>query len=91
MPSSTEQAVRRLESALRDLELAVDRRLANSAGAEDLSAQVQMLTTDRASLAETLDQAQARAVRLESVNREVSRKLSAAVEAIRGVLAGPEP
>jgi hypothetical protein len=87
MPSTTEQGVKRLEAALRSLELAVERRLSQSAGAEGLTEEVQMLTADRARLAESLDQAQARAARLENVNRDVSRRLATAVETISSVIA----
>ncbi len=90
MASATEQAVRRLEAALESLEVAVEHRLAQSGGAEDLSGEVQMLTADRARLAETLDQAQARAARLENLNNDVSRRLGNAVETIRAILAEPE-
>jgi hypothetical protein len=86
MPSATEQAVRRLEAALRSLEVAVNARLSQGAGAEQLADEVQMLNADRARLAEDLDGAQARAARLENVNRDVSRRLGAAVDTIRSVL-----
>lgn len=86
MASPTEQAVRRLEAALRSLEAAVDERLSRSAGAEGLADEVQMLTADRSRLAEHLDEAQARAAKLENVNRDVSRRLASAVETIRSVL-----
>ena len=86
MPSTTEQAVKRLEAALRSLEAAIEQRASRSAGAEGLADEVQMLTADRARLAESLDQAQARAARLENVNRDVSRRLGTAVETIRSVL-----
>ena len=49
-----------------------------------------MLTADRARLAETLDQAQARSVKLENLNREASRRLASAVETIRSILQEPE-
>ena len=87
MASATEGAVRRLEAAIRSLETAVDERLSRSLGAEGLADEVQMLTADRSRLAEHLDQAQARAVKLENVNRDVSRRLADAVETIRSVLA----
>ena len=91
MPSTTEQAVKRLEAALRGLEMAIEQRVSQSIGAEGLADEVQMLTADRARLAENLDQAQARAARLENVNRDVSRRLGTAVETIRSVLhADPE-
>ena len=90
MASATEGAVRRLEAALRSLEIAVEERLSESAGAEGLADEVQMLTADRAQLAEKLDQSQARAARLENVNRDASRRIATAVETIRTVLT-PQP
>jgi hypothetical protein len=86
MPSATEQAVRRLEAALRGLEHAVEQRLSLAAGADGLAEEVQMLTMDRARLAESLDQSVARAAKLESVSRDVSRRLEGAIEAVRGLL-----
>jgi hypothetical protein len=86
MASAVEHAVRRLEAALQGLEIAVQQRLAASAGAADLASDVEMLSADRAQLAEKLDQAQARAARLEGVNRDVSRRIGTAVETVRSVL-----
>jgi len=86
MGSAREQAVRRLEAALQTLEVAIGQRLASSAGADGLADAVQMLTSDRARLAETLDGSQARALKLENVNRDVSRRVAAAVDTIRSVL-----
>jgi hypothetical protein len=45
-----------------------------------------MLAADRAGLAESLDQSQARVVKLESLNRDVSKRVGQAVETIRAVL-----
>jgi hypothetical protein len=90
MPSVTEQAVKRLEAALLGLEQAVEERLSLAVGADGLAEEVQMLTSDRARLAENLDQAQARAAKLETVNRDVSRRLDTAIETIRTVLAEEE-
>ena len=91
MASGAEQALRRLEAALAGLELAIERRLADRESAEGLGDEVQMLTADRARLAESLDQAQARAARLESLNRDASRRIGAAMEAISAALeATPE-
>jgi hypothetical protein len=86
MASAREQAVRRLEAALQGLEVAIGQRLATGAGAEELADEVQMLTSDRARLAESLDGAQARVQKLENVNRDVSRRVATAVETIRSVL-----
>jgi uncharacterized protein YciW len=90
MASATEQAVKRLEAALESLELAIQERLSNSAGAEGLVEEVEMLTADRARLAETLDQTSARSAKLENVNRDVSRRLDQAIETIRTVLQSDE-
>jgi len=86
MPSATEEAVRRLEAALRNLESAVGHRLTMAAGAEGLTEEVRALAADRARLAETLDQSVARSAKLESVNRDVSQRLEKAIETIRVVL-----
>ena len=53
------------------------------AGAE---MELQRLGADRSRLANALDAAEARAARLEETNRDVSRRLVAAMEAIRDVL-----
>jgi L-lactate utilization protein LutB len=90
MPSATENAVRQLEAALQSLEYAVEQRLSQAAGADGLAEEVQMLTSDRAELAEALDQAKARAVKLEQVNRDVSRRLDSAIATIREVLLSEE-
>lgn len=86
MSSATDIAVQRLEAALRKLEAAAERRSMNPADAEDLAAEVQSLSTDRARLAEALDQTQARAARLENLSRDASRRLGAAMETIRSIL-----
>jgi hypothetical protein len=90
MPSATEQAVRQLEAALQSLEYAVERRLSQSAGADGLAEEVQMLTSDRAELAETLDRAEARAAKLEQLNRDASRRLDSAIQTIREILLAEE-
>jgi hypothetical protein len=90
MPSATENAVRQLEAALQSLEYAVERRLSQAAGADGLAEEVQMLTSDRAELAEALDQAKARAAKLEQVNRDVSRRLDSAIATIREILLAEE-
>jgi L-lactate utilization protein LutB len=90
MPSSTEHAVRQLEAALQSLEYAVEQRLSQAASADGLAEQVQMLTADRAELAESLDRAEARAAKLDHINRDVSRRLDSAIAAIREVLQSEE-
>jgi hypothetical protein len=86
MASATEQAVKRLEAALRSLEIALEHRITSSVEAEGLADEVAMLTADRAKLAENLDRAEARAARLDGLNRDASRRLGTAIATIRAVL-----
>ena len=90
MPSATEHAVKQLEAALQSLEYAVERRLSQASGADGLAEEVQMLTSDRAELAESLDRAQAYAARLEQLNRDASRRLDNAIDALREVLSSDD-
>jgi chromosome segregation ATPase len=86
MASAVETALGRLEQALHQLEAAAERRLAALDRLQRLERENQTLGADRARLADSLDKAEARASRLEAANREVSRRLVAAVETIRSVL-----
>ena len=79
-------ALVRLNKALDALESAVDARLDREVVLGDAEAEVQRIGADRARLAESLDTSEARAKRLENTNREVSRRLVDAMEAIRSVL-----
>lgn len=83
-------ALARLNKALDRLDEAVDARLEREASLSDTEAEVQRMGADRTRLAESLDSAEARAIRLETANREVSRRLVDAMEAIRAVLDRPE-
>lgn len=86
MPSATEVAFRRLEAALHGLEQAVEERLSLSVGADGLAEEVRMLSADRAQLAETLDKSEARAARLETINRDASLRLDQAIATVQAVL-----
>jgi hypothetical protein len=90
MASPTERAVRRLDAALNSLDFALEQRLSQSADAHGLSAEVEMLSADRARLAESLDQSEARANRLDAANRDAVRRIDKAIEAVRSALAAPE-
>ncbi|MBH0239389.1 DUF4164 domain-containing protein [Methylobrevis albus] len=81
-----EAAMRELESALGRLEQSVTRRLAADRSIVDLEEELARLGEDRSRLAQDLDASAARAGRLEDANREVSRRLVAAMESIRAVL-----
>lgn len=79
-------AIRRMDAALAALEAGIDDHLENHVDNAAAAAEVQRLNADRARLARSLDEAEARANRLDGVNREVSRRLVDAMETIRSVL-----
>jgi chromosome segregation ATPase len=82
-----DEALRRLESALDLLEGAIERRLEGAREVTGLESELHRLGSDRSRLAQSLDAAEARSARIEEANREVSRRLVAAMESIREVLA----
>jgi len=84
--ASLDAAFERLDQALGRLELAVERRLAGERTISGLEDELFRLGEDRSRLAGDLDDALAKAGRLEDANREVSRRLVAAMESIRSVL-----
>jgi len=79
-------AVQEIEAALGRLETALARRRTRERSLADLEAEFARLGEDRARLVQELDGSEARAGRLEEANREVSRRLVAAMESIRTVL-----
>jgi hypothetical protein len=85
--TTIEDALRRLERSFELLEGAIERRLEGAAAVTALESELHRLGTDRSRLAQSLDAAEARSARLEEANREVSRRLVAAMESIREVLA----
>ena len=85
-PVTLDAALSRLDQAIASLEGAVERRLAAEDATAGLETEVARLGEDRSRLALDLDSAVARAGRLEDANREVSRRLVAAMESIRTVL-----
>lgn len=80
------QALERLEKALGGLEQAIDLRLDKEGDFAEAEEEVQRMNADRSKLAQELDNSEARAERLETANREVSRRLVTAMETIRAVL-----
>jgi len=85
--SIIDEALQRLAGAFDRLDEAIDRRLEAADQATSLEGELHRLGTDRSRLAQSLDAAEARSARLEEANREVSRRLVAAMESIREVLA----
>ena len=84
--SSIDRALRRLNAALDRLEGAVDGRVSADGKVEALEGELQRLNLDRSRLAQSLDVAEARSDRMADANQDVSRRLVAAMETIRGVL-----
>lgn len=80
------QAIEQLEKALVTLEQAVELRLDKEGDFAEAEEEVQRMNADRSKLAQELDTSEARAERLETANREVSRRLVTAMETIRTVL-----
>lgn len=80
------QALARLDKAMAMLENAVEMRLDKEGDFTEAEEEVQRMNADRSRLAQELDHSEARAERLETANREVSRRLVTAMETIRTVL-----
>ncbi|HZP21300.1 MAG TPA: DUF4164 domain-containing protein [Bauldia sp.] len=86
MPSALEAALRRLLAAVERVEQAVGARLDDETRLGEVESELHRIGSDRSRLAQSLDAAEARAARLEEANRDVGRRLVAAMESIRGVL-----
>ncbi len=86
-----ELILQQLGNSIDALETVVDGHLEHKAANQDFAAEVQRMGADRVRLAGSLDDAEARCQRLESVNREVSSRLVNAMETIRGVIEKDNP
>ncbi|MBN8937238.1 MAG: DUF4164 domain-containing protein [Rhizobiales bacterium] len=84
--TAIEQATRRLTQALDALDAAVENRLEMDRSRAALAEQVHALDTDRSRLAADLDSQIGKARRLEAANRDIAKRLDAAMENIRAVL-----
>lgn len=82
-------ALARLNNALDSLDNAVEASIESNGNKRSSSEEIQRMAEDRARLAQELDSSENRANRLEETNREVSRRLVAAMETVRGVLDQP--
>ena len=83
---SIDAAIRRLTSALNELEAVVERRQENDRGQDSLAARIQALGADRSRLADELDMSMSRARSLEDANRNIAERIDGAIETIRAVL-----
>lgn len=84
--SILDQAIDRLENALKALEDAVVDGNERPCDTNELEEEIQRMNADRTRLAQELDTSEARAERLEQANKEVSRRLITAMETIRAVV-----
>lgn len=84
--ATLKEVIARLGKAIETLEDAASARLEREQDYGEAEAEVQRMNADRARLAQELDSSEARAERLEEANKEVSRRLVAAMETIRAVL-----
>jgi chromosome segregation ATPase len=76
----------RMSQAMKAIEGTVESRDETSRDYREAEEEVQRMNADRMRLAQELDGSEARAERLEKANKEVSRRLVAAMETIRAVL-----
>lgn len=76
----------RMDTAMQSMETALDNRDDQVRDTSEAEEEVQRMNADRTRLAQELDNAEARAERLENANKEVSRRLVTAMETIRAVL-----
>ncbi|WP_297322528.1 DUF4164 domain-containing protein [uncultured Bartonella sp.] len=89
MPQDTsilDQAINRLENAVKTLENVIVSSNKDSYENNELEEEVQRMNADRSRLAQALDTSESRADRLEQANKEVSRRLITAMETIRTVV-----
>ena len=84
--TAIDRATKRLTQALDVLDAAVDRRIEIERSRKILTEQVHALDADRSKLAADLDIQLARVRQLETVNRDIARRLDAAMDNIQLVL-----
>ena len=90
MAPSLDDAARRLEAALGQLEAAVNRRLEMDRRRGDLETELQIMQDDRARLAVELEAVTLRLQQVEAAADDVERRVSRAAGAVRDVLAAAE-
>jgi hypothetical protein len=90
MPPSLDDAMKRLDGALGQLQAAVSRRFDAEKSRGDLETELQIMQDDRARLAGELDGTLARLNRAEAAAADVGQRVNRAMGAIRDVLARAE-
>jgi hypothetical protein len=89
--TAIDRVTKRLAQALDQLDAAVDRKIEIDRSRRILTEQVHALDADRSRLAADLDLQLARVRQLETVNRDIARRLDAAMGSIQLVLDAQEP
>jgi hypothetical protein len=90
MPPPLDEAMKRLDGAIGQLEAAVSRRLESEKSRGDLETELQIMQDDRARLAGELDGTLARLNRAEAAATDVGQRVQRAMGAIQDVLARAE-
>jgi hypothetical protein len=88
--TAIETATKRLTLALDALEAAAERRLEAGIADAQLAERLHVADADRSKLAAELDTQAARARQLEAANRDIARRLDAAMDNIRSVIDAQE-
>lgn len=83
--SNIDLALKRLTKALKTMDNAIAIQSGHQGETSELEEEIQRMNADRSRLAQELDNSESLAERLEQANKEVSRRLIAAMEAIRTV------
>jgi uncharacterized protein YicC (UPF0701 family) len=86
MSPTLDDAMKRLEKALGQLEASVSRRLEADRRRGDLETELQLMQDDRSRLAVELDSALTRLHRFEAATDDVSRRVRQAIGAVQSVL-----
>ncbi len=88
--SDLDPAAERLDAALKRLEAALEAHLLRAGNPAALRAEIAALVTDRAKLAEDLDQSIAREKELQALADEASLALGSAIDEVRAALGKEE-
>lgn len=80
------QVLDQMNRAISALEKSAEARAEQDGNYADAEEEVQRLNSDRAKLAQELDNSESKSERLTAANKEVSRRLVTAMETIRAVL-----
>ena len=89
--ATLDEAGKRLDAALKLLEMSVARRFDTEGRRADLETELQIMQDDRARLAVELEGTTARLAQVEAATADVGRRVERAIGAVRDVLDHAEP